>query len=52
MNKIYKKILIKIFFLIFMIIMCFSDMYLRNCRLIVLLKFDVGDKFINIVIKE
>lgn len=32
----------------------FSDMYMyyRNCRLIVLLKFDVGDKPINIGTKE
>lgn len=29
-----------------------SDMYFRNCRLIALLKFDVGDKPINIATKE
>lgn len=31
---------------------CLSDMYFRNCRLIALLKFDVGDKPINIATKE
>lgn len=42
----------KTFPLTFTITTCLSDMYFRNCRLIALLKFDVGDKPINIATKE
>lgn len=43
-----KKPPTKTFPLTFTTTTCLSDMYLRNCRLIALLKFDVGDKPINI----
>lgn len=42
----------KTFPLTFTTTTCLSDMYFRNCRLIALLKFDVGDKPINIATKE
>lgn len=52
-NKTHKKKNpTKTFPLTFTTTTCLSDMYFRNCRLIALLKFDVGDKPINIATKE
>lgn len=47
-----KEFTTKTFPLTFTTTTCLSDMYFRNCRLIALLKFDVGDKPINIATKE
>lgn len=47
-----KKNPTKTFPLTFTTTTCLSDMYFRNCRLIAPLKFDVGDKPIDIATKE